>query len=139
MSHRFEFQSCIRGYHVYPSIWSSSSGEVLACHREPHNRENLFAVGVYEDATLVGRVPRKFSCVYLLFLRRGGTITSKVTGSRLYSSDLLQGGLGLPCVYVLEGEGKLIEKAKEISRFYFRELPIFAKFAKIKSRENFSH
>ena len=132
MSHRFEFQSCIRGYHVYRSIWSSSSsGEVLACHREPHNRENLFAVEVYEDATLVGRVPRKFSCVFLLFLRRGGTITSQVTGSRLYSSDLLQGGLGLPCVYVLEGEGKLIEKAKEISRFYFRELPIFAKFAKI--------
>ena len=100
MSHRFEFQSCIRGYHVYQSIWSSSSGEVLACHREPHNRENLFAVGVYEDATLVGRVPNKFSCVFLLFLRHGGTITSQVTGSRLYSSDLLQGGLGLPCVYV---------------------------------------
>ena len=136
VSHRFEFQSCIRGYHVYQSIWSSSSnGEVLACHREPRKRENLFAV---EDATLVGRVPRKFSCVFLLFLRRGGTIMSQVTGSRLYSSDLLQGGLGLPCVYVLE-EGKLIEKAKEISRFYFRKLPIFAKFAKIKSRENFSH
>ena len=42
-------------------------------------------------------------------------------------------------MYVLEGEGKLIEKAKEISRFYFRALPIFVKFTKIKSRENFSH
>ena len=97
MSHRFEFQSCIRGY-VRLSEYLEQQQQRGAC--EPHNRENLFAVGVYEDATLVGRVPRKFSCVFLLFLRRGGTITSQVTGSRLYSSDLLQGGLGLPCVYV---------------------------------------
>ena len=48
-------------------------------------------------------------------------------------------GIGIPCVYILEGEEKLIKKAKEISRFYFHKLPIFAKFAKIKSRENFSH
>ena len=110
MSCRFEFQSCIRGYHIYQSIWSGSSGEVLACRREPKNREDLFAVGVYKDATLVGHVPRKFSCVFSLFIRHGGTITSRVTGSRQYSSDLLQGGLEIPCVYVLEEE-KLIEKA----------------------------
>ena len=71
MSRRFEFQSCIRGYHVYQSIWSGSSGQVLACHREPHNREDLFVVGVYEDATLVGHVPSKFSCVFSPFFRRG--------------------------------------------------------------------
>ena len=84
---------------------------MLACRQEPHNREDLFAVGVYKDTTLVGHVPRKFSCVLSLFIRRGGIITSRVTGSRQYSSDLPQGGLELPCVYVLEGEEKLIEKA----------------------------
>ena len=95
MSRRFEFQSCIRGYHVHQSIWSGSSSQVLACQREPHNREDLFAVGVYKDATLVGHAPRKFSCVFLLFVQRGGTIISQVTGSRQYSSDLPQGGLEL--------------------------------------------
>ena len=50
---------------------------MLACHREPHNRENLFAVGVYEDATLVGHVPRKFSCVLALFkARRNNNVPS---------------------------------------------------------------
>ena len=32
-----------------------------------------------------------------LFLRRGGSIRCKVTGSRHYSSDLPQGGLKIPC------------------------------------------
>ena len=98
---------------------------VARCLPATGNHTTGKTCSLYEDATLVGRVPRKFSCVFLLFLRRGGRITPQVTGSRLQSSDLLQGGLGLPCVYVLEGEGKLIEKAKEILRFYFRDLPIF--------------
>ena len=107
----FEYESCIRGYHVYQSIWSSSVGEVLSCRQEPRNAEDPFATGVYKGVTLVGHVPRKISCVFSLFLRRGGVITARVTGSRQYSRDLPQGGLELPCVYLLEGEANSVEKA----------------------------
>ena len=44
----FEYESCIRGYHVYQTIWSSGIGEVLSCRQEPRKAENPFATGVYK-------------------------------------------------------------------------------------------
>ena len=44
-------------------------------------------------------------------MRRGGVITARVTGSRQYPRDLPQGGLELPCVYLLEGDANSVEKA----------------------------
>ena len=44
----FEYESCIRGYHAYQTIWSSSIGEVLSCRQEPRNAEDPFATGVYK-------------------------------------------------------------------------------------------
>jgi hypothetical protein len=108
----FEFESCIRGHHVYQSIWSGSVGEVLSCRQELRNAEDPFAIGVYKEDTLVGHVPRKFSCVFSLFLRRGGVIRSRVTGFRQYSRNLPQGGLELPCLYLFEGEASVIEKVR---------------------------
>ena len=68
MACRLEFQGCIREYHVCQSIRSGSSSQVLACHREQHNRKDLFIVGAYEDATLVGHIPTSFLlCSLALF------------------------------------------------------------------------
>ena len=41
----------------------------------------------------VGHVPRNISTLCHFFIRRLGTITCQVTGSRRYASDLPQGGL----------------------------------------------
>ena len=46
---------------------------------------------------MVGHVPRTISSVCSIFIRRGGNIVCRITGSREYSSDLEQGGLQLPC------------------------------------------
>ena len=46
---------------------------------------------------VVGHVPRTISSVCSIFIRRGGNIVCRITGSREYSSDLEQGGLQLPC------------------------------------------
>ena len=55
----FEYESCIRGYHVYQTIWSSSIGEVLSCRQEPRNAEDPFATGVNK-----GNHPSFPCCLY---------------------------------------------------------------------------
>ena len=56
-----------------------------------------YAVAVVKADTVIGHV-QKFSWLYCLFLRRGGSITCQVTEARRYSTDLLQGGLESPCL-----------------------------------------
>ena len=63
-----------------------------------------------EESITVGHLPRKISCVCSLFIRRGGTITCKVSGRRRHSADLLQGGLEIPCQLIFEGNKEDVEK-----------------------------
>ena len=59
------------------------------------NSVDLFAVAVMKSVQPVGHIPKK---VCSIFIRRGGTISCQVTGSRQYSQDLPQGGLEVPCL-----------------------------------------
>ena len=90
----FQISSMVRGYHVYKDVWVASSGDILQCVRELSNRHDPYAVSVKKDGTIVGYVPRKISTICSLFLRRGGSIQCTIVGSRRYSGDLPQGGLG---------------------------------------------
>ena len=96
--HRFSVEAMIRGHHVYKEIWTPVEGEVLPCTREVGNSRDPMAVAVKKGADIVGHVPRKISSICLIFLRRGGSITSRVAGHRHYSTDLEQGGLEVPCI-----------------------------------------
>ena len=78
------------------------SGE-LPCQREPGNSHDPFSVAIVRAGVIVGHVPRK---ILSLFLRRGGLIHCRVTGSRHYSEDLPQGGLEIPCLSLFEGGAK---------------------------------
>ena len=110
-----EFDSCIRGYHVYRSIWTPTNGEVLVCARETGNRHDPFSVKVIKSATIVGHLPKRISSTCSLFLRMGGSISCEVTGPKQYSADLIQGGLEIPCRLMLSSSTKeLIEKAKKL-------------------------
>ena len=40
----FEYESCIRGYHIYKDMWSSTVGEHLMCERETLNLTDRYAV-----------------------------------------------------------------------------------------------
>ena len=99
---------------MYKEVWEAAIGEVLECHREPTNATDRYAVAVTKAATVIGRLPRKLSKVCSLFLRRGGSIRSTVTGRRRYSSDLLQGGLEIPCTLLFTGDAKEIKKLKKL-------------------------
>lgn len=109
----YEAEYCIRGYHVYKEIWEAPVGQVLECAREPLNPKDRYAVAVKRTGTIVGHLPRSISKVCSVFLRRGGVITCTVSGPRRYSSDLLQGGLEVPCILKFGAIPKEIAKLKQ--------------------------
>ncbi len=55
-------------------------------------------------------VTYEVSKICSIFLRRGGLIKCKVTGSRQYSADLAQGGMEIPCILMFEGKKKTNEE-----------------------------
>ena len=95
------------------STWDAIIGEELPCERETGNERDRYAVAIKKDGTIIGHLPRKISRPCSLFLRRGNSITCRVTGHRRYSSDLPQGGLEIPCVLLFEGEVKEISKIRK--------------------------
>lgn len=101
----FSLDSVIRGHHIYKSIWTPVSGEILAVTAEEGNSEDQYAVGVYKGATLVGHAPRELSRTFYFFLRRGGSIECTVTGHRK-----LGVGLEVPCTYSMSGKGRYIKR-----------------------------
>jgi len=113
-SDSFEYHSCIRGYHEYKSIWDASIGEVVNCSREPDNVHDDNAVSVVRRGIIVGHVPRYLSRGFSLFLEMGGSISATVVSTRRYSRDLPQGGLEIPCQYLLQGP---TEETKNIRKF----------------------
>ena len=90
------------------------SWEVLIRRREPTNSADSYAVAVLKEETIIGHLPWKMSKVCSLFLRRGGSIRCKVTGSRRYSSDLPQGGLEIPCSLLFKANVKEITKLRKV-------------------------
>ena len=109
-----EVACCVRGYHVYKTVWAAAVGEVLICRREPTNSADRYAVAVLKEETIIGHLPRKMSKICSLFLRRGGSMRCKVTGSRRYSSDPPQGGLEIPCSLLFTANVKEITKLRKV-------------------------
>ena len=94
----------IRVYHEYKTIWSDPTlGEELECKRDSGNLHDTHAFAVIKTISgsnvTVGHLPRSISPICSIFIRRGGTITSRVNGTRRYSADIPQGGLEIPGVY----------------------------------------
>ena len=91
MTDALSIGSCVRSYHYYQDIWEPVIGEELECMQEPGNLHDRYTVTVLKEGIVVGHVPRKISVLYSIFLRKGGTIVSAITGTRRYSRDLAQG------------------------------------------------
>ena len=101
------------------SIWTPTIGETLICKREGSNAHDRYAVGCYipdSNATLVGHVPKKIRFMCNLFLRNvNNRITCVISGSRRYSSDLIKGGMKIPCTLIFSGEEKCeIQKIQKL-------------------------
>ena len=110
----YQCDSCIRGYHIYQTIWVPVNGEILTCRQESSNPHDRYAVSVHRDEQAVGHLPRKISRLCSLFLGRSGSITATVTGRRQRSVDLPQGGLEVPCRLTFSGSEVLVAKARKL-------------------------
>ena len=141
----FEIDSVVRGYHVYKDVWHANIGTELPCRPESNNREDRYAVAVMDGDFVVGHVPRKISFICNLFLRHSGLMVCRVTGPRQHSTDLVQGGLEVPCKYEFYAEEKypddktfkkvkgLIEKASYTTKVIAIRAEIFQKLDFLKS------
>lgn len=109
-----EVPSMVRGFHEYQRIWSAAVGEALPCSREFGNVHDLFAVAVKRSGDIVGHVPKRISSICSSFLRRGGSITCRVTATRRYSADLPQGGLEIPCQLIFRGKKSDLSKIEKL-------------------------
>ena len=81
MVHAFTVSSVARGYHEYKDIWSAPiDGIELPCEREPGNQRDTSAAVVSERnpsvEVTVGHVPRLFSAVCSIFIRRSMASTT---------------------------------------------------------------
>jgi len=94
----FAVSSCIRGYHVYSTVWMAILGELL-CEREPGNVVDRYAVAAKKPAlgVIVGQLLNKISRRCSIFILCVGAIKATVTGICRYSSDLAHSGLEIPC------------------------------------------
>ncbi len=104
----FSVETVVRGFHVYKEVWDAAFGEELPCRRDVGNSHDPYAVAMVRASTTVG------PSICSIFLRRGGSITCTVTGSRHYSGDLPQGGLGVPCLLKFERNDKELTKAEKL-------------------------
>ena len=55
----FEFESVVRGHHVYKGIWNPTVGEELEACREPENAHDRHAVALKKAGEIVGHVPHE--------------------------------------------------------------------------------
>ena len=91
----FEVDGMIRGFHIYKDIWELVIGEELQCSLDDGNLHDPFAVAVVKNGFTVGHLKQ-------------GAISCVVIGFQRYSSDLVQGGLEVPCKIIFRGPNDMI-------------------------------
>jgi hypothetical protein len=105
----FEFDSVVRGHHIYKSFWTPLIGETLSLMTEDANAHDSQAVAVMKGGSIVGHAPRGLARVFFFFIEHGGSISCEITGHRKYGC-----GLEVPCCYKLTGKPKYVRRAKEL-------------------------
>ena len=107
----YEFDSFIRGYHVYQHIWALVVRETYNCTREPGNEQDCNAVTVIYKDKVVVHIPLAISkCIFLFLTLPGSFLETIVTGRRINRG----GGYALevPCKYGISRESCTLDKEK---------------------------
>ena len=80
----YEFDSFIRGYHVYQHIWTLVEGETYSWSREPENEQDCNAVAMMYKHRVVGLIPLAIcKCISLFLTLLGSFLETKVTGKKI--------------------------------------------------------
>ena len=105
----YEKESVVRGHHVYKVIWTPVIGEELEVRTKDDNDHDQHAVAVVKDGVVIGHMPRLAAEVSWFFLKRGGSITCRITGNRKFGV-----GLEVPCTYVYSSCAKTVNKLSKL-------------------------
>ena len=119
----FQYQSFVRGHHVYQSSWTPArvknllltpvTGEVLVVKKELGNEHDQYAVAVIRDGDVVGHVPQVISRVIFYFLGYDGNVGfCEVTGPRLNRAVGL--GVEVPCLYKFYGRQSHVRRLERL-------------------------
>ena len=100
----FEFPSFIRGFHVYMNIWEPEINEVLNLAHEKDNKSDKFAIAVLKSGRIVGHAPRENAKIMYFYLKRGGSISVTVTGTKVNRGEGV--GIEIPGIYRFVGPEK---------------------------------
>ena len=74
-SMEIKVESCIRGHHMYSTIWTPLLGELLSCEENWIMPKNDYVVTVCRiDDIVVRHIPKKISFLWAVYTERGGTI-----------------------------------------------------------------
>lgn len=120
MNYKIEFQTAIRGHHIYKDAWTPHIGQKLICKTD--NREEAIeydknAIGVFksvdEVTLLVGHLPIEISCLLTNFLNAApdNNLEAFVVGKRKREV-----GLVVPAKYVA------FTKSKKFGNILFDKL-----------------
>ena len=92
------------------------TGEVPSCKGKDGNIMDPYAIAIMKGLEIIRHVPCKISAACYLFIQKSGILTCIITDSNhQYSSDLLQGGLQIPCKLVLEShDAELMAKVRKL-------------------------
>ena len=90
MNYKIEFQTAIRGHHIYKDSWVPFIGQNLICRtdtREEAIEHDKNAIGVFKSAdkeTLIGHLPIEISCLLTNFLKTApeNKLDASVVGKR---------------------------------------------------------
>ena len=107
LQYNVDFESVIRGHHVYKTVWKAEIGERLVCKKDDREEAAVYdtsATGVYKELNydeghqviLVGHLHMEISFLMNSFLksREENTLIAEVTGSRKRENRLV-----VPCIH----------------------------------------
>ena len=104
----FEFDSVVRGHHIYKTVWTPVIDEMLQVAQEDTNEHDEYPVAITKAGYIIGHVPRELSRICTFFLMHG-TITCRIIGHRKKGV-----GLKVPCVYTFTSSQKNIMKLRSL-------------------------
>ena len=113
----FEVDSTVMGFHVYRKNWNPKVGDVYNTRMEPENKEDKYAVAVFDkEGRVVGHIPKgksgKYAKTVFFYLRSNALnlCSVKVTGRAVTFGDFK--GMRVPCRLAFGGNGCMINLLK---------------------------
>ena len=90
MYYQIQFETAIRGHHIYKDVWLPQIGQRLICKKDDRDEAlqyDVNAIGLYRkegEELLVGHVPIELSCLLKNFLQANSdnVIEAEVSGKR---------------------------------------------------------